>query len=114
MKIQTNFGENFGEVSQIPKIREKFPRKFSGKFPENRCGFYENRQRYSAEIILFTSRKDMEVKESFGKVSGKSSEMSKIPGRNFPGKFPGNSGCFFSSKCKDTDQKSIFFYVCKR
>ena len=30
-KIGENFGENFREISQIPKIRENFP----GKFPEN-------------------------------------------------------------------------------
>ena len=30
-KIWENFGENFPKISQIPKIRENFPR----KFPEN-------------------------------------------------------------------------------
>ena len=36
-----NIGGNFGEISEIPKIHEKFPRKspensrkFSGNFPE--------------------------------------------------------------------------------
>ena len=29
------FQENFGEISEILKMRKKFPRKISGKFPEN-------------------------------------------------------------------------------
>ena len=28
-------GENFGEISEIPKTHEKFPRKFPENFPEN-------------------------------------------------------------------------------
>ena len=34
-KLGENFGKNFGEISEIPKIREKFPRKFLENFPEN-------------------------------------------------------------------------------
>jgi hypothetical protein len=37
----------------------------------------------------------MKIQKNFGKISGKISEMSKIHGRNFSGKFPGNSGGFF-------------------
>ena len=33
MKIKENFGKNFGEISEIPKIREKFPGKFLRKIP---------------------------------------------------------------------------------
>jgi hypothetical protein len=92
------FRRNFGEISQIPRIRENFPRKFSrkflGKFPENSGCFPMQVQCYRAKITFFIIIKVMEIQKSFRKISGKISEMSKIPGRNFPGKFPGNSGCF--------------------
>ena len=35
MKIGENSGRNVDEISEIPQIREKFSRKFSGKLPEN-------------------------------------------------------------------------------
>ena len=41
-KIGENFGENFGKISEIPKIRENFPRKFpenSRKIPGKSGGF---------------------------------------------------------------------------
>ena len=38
--------------------------------------------------------------------------MSKIPGRNFPGKFPGNSGCFFWLNAR-IQRVNLSFYVCK-
>jgi hypothetical protein len=43
----------------------------------------------------------------------KISEMSKIPGRNFSGKFPGNSGEFFRVNVM-LQSVNLFFYVCKR
>jgi hypothetical protein len=33
-KIRENSGRNFRKISQIPKIREKFPRKFPENFPK--------------------------------------------------------------------------------
>ena len=41
-KIEENFGRNFRKISQIPKIRENFPRKFpenSRKIPGKSGGF---------------------------------------------------------------------------
>ena len=38
--------------------------------------------------------------------------MSKIPGRNFSGEFPGNSGCVFLSNAM-IQRKNLFFYVYK-
>ena len=42
-KIGENSGRNFREISEIPKIRENFPRKFpenSWKIPGKSGGFY--------------------------------------------------------------------------
>ena len=41
------------------------------------------------------------------------SEISKIPGRTFSGKFPGNSGCFFQVKTR-IQSENLSFYVCKK
>ena len=35
MGTKKTLGKIFGEISEIPKIRETFPRKFTGNFPEN-------------------------------------------------------------------------------
>jgi hypothetical protein len=81
-------------------MHENFPRKIPGEFPENPRYFLMKIQCYSAKITFFIIRNVMKTWENFGKVSGKIPEMSKIPGRNFPGKFPGNSGVFFGeSQC---------------
>jgi hypothetical protein len=69
-------------------------------------------QCYRAKNAIFIIMKDMGIHENFGKVSGKISEMSKIPGRNFSGKFPGNSGCFFRLNAR-LQRKNLSFYVCK-
>ena len=55
----------------------------------------------------------MKLKENFMKIPGKISEMSKIPGRNFSGKFPGNSGGFFRANTM-SQRVNLYFYVCKR
>ena len=98
---------------KLPKFR-KFPEKFSpripGKIPENSGGISLEIQCYRAEITIFIIIKVMELQESFGKISEKISEMSKIPGRNFPGKFPGNSGGVF--RINATLQSiNLVFYV---
>ena len=50
---------------------------------------------YRAKMTLFTFTKVVNIQKNFGKISGKIYEMSKIPGRTFSGKFPGNSEGFF-------------------
>ena len=92
---QIKLWEGFGEISEIPKIHEKFPRKFSGKFPENLVYFLIQIRCYRVKSILLLTRKVVKTQENFGKLLGKIFEMSKIPGRDFSGKFPENSGCFF-------------------
>ena len=52
----------------------------------------------------------MIIQKNFGKISEKISEMSKIPGRNFSGKFPGNSGGFFRSNAM-IQSVNLLFYV---
>jgi hypothetical protein len=39
--------------------------------------------------------KAVNIEENFVGNFRKISQITKIPGRNFPGKFPGNSGGFF-------------------
>ena len=53
----------------------------------------------------------MEIQESFGKISGKISEMLKIPGRNFSGKFPGNSGCFSWVSTRLQSKNLLFMFI---
>ena len=112
-----NFKKNFREISgKFPKFR-KFAKNFPGNFPKNSRKFpgksrwpYNRMQRYRAKIYLFMTMKDVNVHENFGKISGKISEMSKTPGRNFSGKFPGNSGCFFRVNTM-IQSVNLFFYV---
>ena len=52
----------------------------------------------------------MKFNKNFRKISEKISEMSKIPGRTFSGKFPGNSGCFFRTNAM-LQSKNLSFYV---
>jgi hypothetical protein len=59
--------------------------------------FIVKKQCYSAKITLFIFVKVRKFGENFAGNFRKISEMSKIPGRSFSGKFPGNSGCFFRS-----------------
>jgi hypothetical protein len=55
---QGKFQENFGEISEIPKIHEKFPgkflRKISGKFLEN-WGVFLIKRNVTAQkpLVLF-------------------------------------------------------------
>ena len=95
MKISGKFPGSFRNSENSRKISPEISRKFSGKFPESSGYFFIQIQWYSAKITIFIIRKVVELQENFGKISGKISEMSKIPGRNFSGKFPGNSGEFF-------------------
>ena len=56
---------------------------------------------------------ETEIKENFGKISEKIFEMSKIPGRTFSGKFPGNSGDFFQWNAM-IQRVNLSFYFYKR
>ena len=76
------------------KFLRKFSGKFLGKFPEKHKHFLVQMRWYRAKSNMFIAVKVMGIHENFGKVSGKISKIPKIPGRNFSGKFPGNSGRF--------------------
>jgi hypothetical protein len=108
-KIKENRGKfrgNFREISAIPKIPGKI---FPGKFPENHDVFYSKTQCYIAKITLFMFVKARKLGENSGRNFRKISEMSKISGRNFSGKFPGNSGCFFRLNTM-LQRVNLFFY----
>ena len=89
-KIRKNSGRNFRKISEIPKIRENFPR----KFPENSRkieGFFEGKRNVTERKSIFLSLKNR----------GKSGKI--------PGKFRGNFGKFrkfrkfreiFPGKCR--------------
>ena len=62
---------------------------------------------------MFIVIKVMEIQENFGENFGEISEIPKISGRNFSGKFPGNSGGFFRWNAM-LQSKNLFFYVYKR
>ena len=55
----------------------------------------------------------MEIPKNFGKISEKISDITKIPGRNFSGKFPENSGGFFWWNAT-VQSVNPFFYVYKK
>ena len=112
-KIKENRGKfrgNFREISAIPKIPGKI---FPGKFPENHDVFYSKTQCYIAKIALFMFVKARKLGENFEKLPGKISEIPKISGRTFSGKFPGNSGCFFRGNTM-IQSKNHSFYFYKR
>jgi hypothetical protein len=65
-----NFGENFGKISEIPKIREKFPRKISRKFPENfrkTVMFFNTNTMLQSENLSFYFCKSKETLGKFRK-----------------------------------------------
>ena len=70
-------------------------------------------QRYSAKSYLFIFIKARKLGENFEENFGKISEVLKIPGRNFPGKFLENSGGFFRSNAM-LQSVNLLFYVCKK
>ena len=83
-KIGENSGRNFRRISQIPKIRENFLRKFpeiSRKFPKNRGVFLGKTQWYKAKIMFLSGK-------NRGK-SGKFPENSRKFREIFPGKCQG-------------------------
>jgi hypothetical protein len=99
-----------GTISQIPKIPGKiFPEKFS----ENGDVFYVKIQCYRAKITLFIIMKVRTLGGNFEENFREISQIPKIPGRNFSGKFPGNSGYFFRGK-SIIQSVNLSFYVCKR
>ena len=100
------------KFSKFRKFAKIFPGKFPEKFPENQADFYGKTQWNSAKIYLFIFMKVWIFGENLRKISGKISEMSKIPERNFSGKFPGNSGGFFRWNAM-LQSKNLFFMVVK-
>ena len=61
--------------------------------------------------LFFRFMKVRKLWENFGENFREISEMSKIPGRNFSGKFPGNSGGFFRSNTMiQSENLSFYFY----
>ena len=112
-EISGKFRGNFRNSENSRKISgeispENF-RKISGKLG----WFFNKTQCYSAKTTSFIFIKAMKIQESFRKISGKILQIPKIPGRNFSGKFPGNSGCFFRWNAM-LQSKNLFFYVYKR
>ena len=113
-------GENFPEIlGKFPKFR-KFAKIFPENFPENsrkilgKFGmFLIQLSCYSAKIHLFVFIKVRNLGENFPGSFRKISEMSKLLGRNFSGKFPGNSGCFFRVNTM-LQSVNLLFYVYKR
>ena len=91
--------ENSWKISgKFPKFRKCvkiFPGNFPEKFPENAGCFLIYMQWYRAKITFFIIIKVRTSMKNFGGNFREISEMSKIHGGNFSGKFPGNSGCFF-------------------
>jgi hypothetical protein len=57
--------------------------------------------------------KGKKIEENFGENSGEISEIPKIPGRTFPGKFPENSGGFFRLNVM-LQSVNLVFYFCKK
>ena len=96
-------------MGKFHKLRKISPE----NFPENRDFFLDEVQCYRARIYLFIFVKTSTIEENFSKNFGEISEMSEIPGGNFSGKFPGNSGCFFQVNAM-IQSKNLFFYVYKK
>ena len=94
-KLRGNFRGNFTNSENSRKISPENSRKIPGKFPENCGDFCGEIYCYSAKIYLFMFIKVRKFGENFPGNFRKISEIPKIPGRIFSGKFPGNSGDFF-------------------
>ncbi len=92
---QVKFQENFREISQIPKIREKFPR----KSPENsrktpsvfscKCNVTAVKSLF---LLLDACCKSRKISE---KISGKSPKFQKFTEEISPENFPEIPGVFF-------------------
>ena len=117
VQFRENFGENFGEISEIPKIPKKFPlgnfRKISGKFvvifTENVMKQSENCYFYQGEINEVQGKFREKFPENF-----RNSENSRKFSPKISGKFPENFRKirgFFEVKHNDTARKSRFLLL---
>jgi hypothetical protein len=75
--------------------------------------FFDVNTRLQSEKHYFIVIKVVELRENFGKISEKISDITKILGRTFSGKFPGNSGGFFRLNAV-LQSINLSFYVYKK
>ena len=110
-KIRENSGRNFRKISEIPKIRENFPRKFpenSRKIPGKSGGFLRQNTMIQSENHVFHRWKIEEnrgkFRGNFGEISGNSGNSGnsgKISPENVGDIFPQNHAFFKKPLCSE-------------
>ena len=110
-KIGETSGRNFRKISQIPKIRENFPRKFPENFPEisrKIPGVFDVNAMIQIRNIIFYYCKSNKHFGKFRENFGENSRNVKNSRKKFPRKISRKFWVFFSVKYNGTERKSIF------